>query len=188
MAKPNRVKAGTSPAEAAKRRAIFIEKMVELRGNITQSAIAAGFSQKTASQQGHRLLKDVRVSKEVARRRAEAIELAKCDANETLISAARVIRFDPRKLVRKDEKGKPQRLALHELDDDTALALETVEVDGMKVRVDRSSARAQLMKHHGLFEKDNKQLPAPTLSVGRLTARLSFDQVRAKAKAAAKRT
>ena len=64
-------------------------------------------------------------------------------------TAARVIRFDPRKLV--DENGYLKKLK--ELDDATALALHSVDFDGdviSEVRVDKTAARQQLMKHLGL--------------------------------------
>jgi Terminase small subunit len=94
----------------------------------------------------------------IKERTQKRLEAAKLEADEVILSAARVLRFDPRKLV--DEKGKPKKL--HELDDATALALHSVELDGKgirKVRVDKSTAREQLMKHLGLFEKDNRQQP-----------------------------
>jgi hypothetical protein len=50
---------------------------------------------------------------------------------------------------------------LHQLDEDTALALSAeLEMNGVKVKVDRGAAREQLMKHLGLFKKDNSQKPA----------------------------
>jgi phage terminase small subunit len=87
------------------------------------------------------------------------LDAAKLAADEVIMSAARVIRFDPRKLV--DEKGKPKML--HELDEATALALTSVDFDGnviSKVRVDKTAAREQLMKHLGMFKGDNQQKPA----------------------------
>jgi phage terminase small subunit len=82
---------------------------------------------------------------------------AKLKSDEVILSAARQIRFDPRKLV--DEKGKVK--ALHELDEDTALALSVeAEIEGVKVKVDRNGAQERLMKHLGLFKKDNQQKPA----------------------------
>jgi ABC-type uncharacterized transport system substrate-binding protein len=55
-----------------------------------------------------------------------------------ILSAACAIRFDPRKLL--DDKGNAK--GLHELDAETALALTPIEVEGLKVRVDRGKARS----------------------------------------------
>jgi hypothetical protein len=81
-----------------------------------------------------------------------------------ILSAARVLRFDPRKLV--DENGNLKKLK--ELDDSTALALYSVDFDGnviSKVRVDKTAAREQLMKHLGLFKEDNAQKPSVEVHV-----------------------
>lgn len=90
-------------------------------------------------------------------------------------TAARVIRFDPRKLV--DENGNPKML--HELDEATRLALH-VEIDGegnVKYRSpDKNQAREQLMKHLGLFEKDNRQQP-PGAVVHPPGARIEFTPI-----------
>jgi hypothetical protein len=71
---------------------------------------------------------------------------------------ARVLRFDPARLFHADGTRKE----LHEIDEPTRLALH-VELDGegnVKYRSpDKKAAREQLMKHLGLFEKDNRQQP-----------------------------
>jgi hypothetical protein len=59
--------------------------------------------------------------------------------------------------------GKPK--GLHELDAETALALTPIEVEGLKVRVDRGTARKQLMKHLGLFKENNSQQPGVEVHV-----------------------
>jgi phage terminase small subunit len=105
-----------------------------------------------------RMLRKAHIAALIKERTQKRLDAAKLAADELILSAARVIRFDPRKLV--DEKGKPKML--HELDEATALALTSVDFDGnviSKVRVDKTAAREQLMKHLGLFEKDNRQQP-----------------------------
>jgi hypothetical protein len=77
------------------------------------------------------------------------------------VSAARMIRFDPRELLKANGKAK----GLHALDEETALALTSIEVEGLKVRVDRGTAREQLMKHLGLFKEDNSQKPGVEVHV-----------------------
>jgi phage terminase small subunit len=177
-------KRGTSKAAAAQRKRLFAEKFLALGENWTQAAIAIGHKPGSAAEKaGHRASKDVQVQALIAEGRVRAVAAAKATSDEVLISAARQMRFDARKLV--DDKGKKK--ALHQIDDDTALAIDAVEIDGVKIRVNRAAAREQLMRHLGLFEADNRQQPAPVLKVGKLTARLSFDNVRSRAKAAAKR-
>jgi hypothetical protein len=102
-------------------------------------------------------------------------EAAKLEADEVILAAARVIRFDPRNLV----DGKGRRKELHELDEATRLALH-VEIDGegnVKYRSpDKNQAREQLMKHLGLFEKDNRQQP-PGAVVHPPGARIEFTPI-----------
>jgi phage terminase small subunit len=128
----------------------------------TQAAITAGHKPGEAARRaGIRYAQDPLAARMLEERRAEVVNKAKLESDEVILSAVRQIRFDPRKLV--DEKGslKPMR----ELDEDTALAL-SVEAelpDGSKVKVDRSGAQERLMKHLGLFKKDNQQKPAGTV-------------------------
>jgi len=174
--KPKRPKAGTSRAEAGKRRALFVEAYVTNGGNATQAAITAGFSEKTAYSAGGRLLKDVEIAAEIVRRRAEVIAAAEkitgITMERTLREVGRLAYSDVRKLLNEDGSLK----AIHELDDDTAAAVASVEFDEIrsegvvigltrKVKVfDKNSALEKAMKHFGLYEQDNEQ-------VGRAIAR-----------------
>ena len=160
-----RVKAGTSQAAASNRRALFIEAMIANGGNQTQAAIAAGYPEKSAHVRGAELVKDRKVAAELERRRAEAAEKAKLTADEVLVSLARALRFDPRKLFQPNGTLKP----IAELDDDTALVLQSLEIDEIlkeravightkKVKAtDRNVAREQAMRHFGLYDRDNRQ-------------------------------
>jgi len=85
---------------------------------------------------------------------SEAVELRASDVRRSL---ARALMFDPRKLL--DANGERKRL--QDLDDDTAMALTEVTIDGVKYRIDRTAARDQAMKHHGLYERDNLQKNEP---------------------------
>lgn len=75
MAK-KRVKAGTSKAAAAARRALFVEAYCTNGRNATQAAKTAGFSPKSAERQGLRLTSDVRVSTAVEKRLADVLAVA----------------------------------------------------------------------------------------------------------------
>jgi phage terminase small subunit len=181
-------KAGTSKAAAAQRRALFVEAFCENGGNATKAAITAGYSRKTARAQGSRLLTGVDVAKAIAERRAAMLvkAQAKTDltAEEVLRSLARDIRFDPAKLYNEDGSMK----AIHELDEDTRLALRGVEtleefagrgddreLTGYTKKVkfpEKTAAREQGMKHFGLYEEDNKQQPPTLLAPGVRTVKL----------------
>lgn len=174
MAK-KRVKAGTSKAAAAARRALFVEAYCTNGGNATQAAITAGFSEKGARVRGVELVTDSNVAAAIKKRRAEVLvvaqETTQITADEIIASMARDVRFDPAKLYRTDGTLMP----IPELDEETRLALRGVEVDEIaagrgedrvivgrtcKIKFpEKTAAREQGMKHFGLYELDNRQKP-----------------------------
>lgn len=103
-----------------KRRAFVNAYLTKAAGNATQAAIIAGYSEATAPQIGSRLLRQADVKEAIGQR------LTKADVTtERVLQEAAAIAFsDPRKLF--DERGnlKP----IHELDDDAARAIASVEV------------------------------------------------------------
>lgn len=175
MAK-KRAKAGSSRSAAAERRRLFVEAYCgEHRLNATQSAIAAGFSKKTAYSAGGRLLKRVEVQSAIKQRLGEVFEKAaettQLTANEVLQDLAEAMRFDPALLYNADGSIKP----VSEMPLEVRRQLEGLETDvikvgrGKKSKValitskvkfpKKSATREQAMKHFGLFEKDNRQKP-----------------------------
>lgn len=165
-------KAGTSKAEAAERRMKFIEALIANGGNATQAAVQAGFSAKTADQQGSRLLKDVKVQAELEARRQKLRERFQLTTENVLQEVARISFFDPRSLL--DSKGNLRNI--NDLDEDTARAIASVEVTEefsgrgesrqsigftKKVRVfDKNAALDKAMKHLGLL-KSTVELTGP---------------------------
>lgn len=163
-------KGGTSAAQAEARKVLFVEAMMANGGNQTQAAISAGYSKGSAHVRGAELVKDSKVIKMLAERRAEVLAKAKLTSDEVLVSLARAVRFDPRKLF--DDNGNMRPVA--ELDDDTALAIDSIEEEEIfsgtgkqrtlvgftkKIKAtSRATARDQAMKHFGLFKSDNDQL------------------------------
>ncbi|MCK2097529.1 terminase small subunit [Thauera aromatica] len=147
------------------------EYLIDL--NATQAAIRAGYSAKTARQIGEENLSKPDIAAAVAAARKERAERTAVSADRVLLEAARLALFDPRKLFNDD--GSPK--GIHELDDDTAAAVAGIEVleqfEGSgkdrvfvgylkKYRVaDKNSALEKLFKHHGLYEKDNRQKVDP---------------------------
>jgi phage terminase small subunit len=130
--------------------------MIANGGNQTQAAITAGHKPGEAARRaGIRYAQDPVAACMLEERWAEVVSKAKLTSDEVILSAVRQIRFDPRKLV--DENGKVK--SLRELDEETALALDVVGMNGITIRMNRSAAREQLMKHLGLFKQDNAQKP-----------------------------
>lgn len=136
--------------------------------NATQAAIRAGYSEKTAHSIGHENLRKPEIAEEIKRREQELAEANKITLDEVVRLAANVARFDVRKLVGPDGMPKP----ITELDDETALAIQGVEIATMgnadaglgevtKYKVaDRNQAIDKLMKHLGGYERDNEQKQA----------------------------
>ena len=93
------------------------EYLIDL--NATRAAIAAGYSPKTAGQQGSRLLKNAKVFTEIAGKTKERIARLEITADNVLHELARLAFFDPRKLFNPDGSSKH----ITELDDDTAAGL-----------------------------------------------------------------
>jgi phage terminase small subunit len=103
----------------------------------------------------------------------QAAERAQMTAADVLREAMRLARFDIRKLYNADGSPRP----IHELDDETAAAIQAVDVheeyEGTgkarkfvgytkKYRVaDKNAALEKLFKHFGLYEKDNAQKGDP---------------------------
>lgn len=162
-------KASSSQAAAEHRRILFIEAYLANGGNATNAAKAAGFSAKSAHQQGCDLLKHPKVIHRLEQRKQEIAQKYALTTENVLKSLSQAIFFDPRKLY--DENGNLK--AIDTLDDDTAQALSGFEVTEergdpenrslvtgytKKVKwLDKNSAREQAMKHLGMYERDNKQ-------------------------------
>lgn len=151
------------------------EYLIDL--NATQAAIRAGYSRKTAEQQGFQLLQKPSVRDAIAARQKEREERTAVTADRVLLEAARLALFDPRRLFNDD--GSPKGIT--ELDDDTAAAVAGIEVveqfEGSgkdrvfvgylkKYRIaDKNSALEKLFRHHGLYERDNEQKTDPLTSL-----------------------
>ncbi len=92
--------------------------------NATQAAIRAGYSKKTARQTGQENLSKPVISEAIAKSVAKKVEAIDFSSDRVLQELARLALFDPRKLFNADGSCKP----LHELDDDTAMAVAGFEV------------------------------------------------------------
>lgn len=143
--------------------------------NATAAYIRAGYNAKghAAESAASRLLSNVEIQDAVAQKQKELA--AKCDVTaERVIREVAALAFsDVRKLFTADGSLKP----IHELDDVTAAAIASIEVDEIKsdgavigqvkkIKVwDKNSATERLCKHLGLFREDNSQRPLMLPSV-----------------------
>ena len=157
------------------RRKLFIAAYLANNKNGTKAAIEAGYSEKSAASKASQLLKEPEVAKAVLE--AENALLAKHNltAENVLIQLGRIVNFDIRKLYNPDGSLK----SIHELDDDTASALSSFEIEeikaegmtiGMTRKVkghDKNRAIDAAMRHFGLFEKDNSLRLTGNVSISR---------------------
>lgn len=147
-----------------KQSAFVREYLIDLNG--TQAAIRAGYSPRTASEQAARLLADVNVKAAVQAAMDARAERTEITADAVLQEVARIAFLDPRKLFTDDGKLIPVAL----LDRDTATAIGGMDVIEKysqggelmhtikKVKLEsKLAALDKLMRHLGLYEKDNKQ-------------------------------
>ena len=133
----------------------FAAAYVANGGNAVEAARLAGYKPGMATT---RLLASPAIQKKIARL-AEAS--ARKYALTVDLAAANIFRemtFDPARLFNAD--GNPKKI--DELDADTRLALSAVEIDPATGAISykwasKSSARGDLMKHLGMFERDNNQ-------------------------------
>jgi phage terminase small subunit len=91
--------------------------------NATQAAIKAGYSEKTAYSQGQRLLKHVEVADQLSKKRAKLEDKMAITAENVLRGFARIAFHDPRKIIKDG-----QLIPVEDWDDDTALAMDSVEL------------------------------------------------------------
>lgn len=174
-------KPGATPRPLTPKQQRFIDEyLTDL--NAKKAATRAGYSERTAEQQGYQLLQHPSVAAAISAKSHLIAQSTGLTTERVIKEAMRLAFFDMRKLVHDD--GTPKQLS--ELDDDTAAALQGLEVatvgnadvgigQVLKYKIaDKNAAIERLFKHLGLFEKDNKQNnPADSLAtfLNRLSAR-----------------
>jgi phage terminase small subunit len=92
--------------------------------NATQAAISAGYSEKTANEQGSRLLANVSVSAAIKVRTKEIMQRLEVTADLVVQEIAKMAFFDPRKLFNSDGSLK----LISEIDDHSAASIAGLEV------------------------------------------------------------
>ena len=122
---------------------------------------------KSVNEKASVLASDVKVLTRIELLREKAEVAAVVTRERLLREIGRLAFVDPRRLLH--DNGSMR--ALHELDDDTAAAIASVEVDEygkLKYKLwDKGAAQEKLAKVLGVYEKDNEQ-KAPTVTTVRL--------------------
>ena len=140
----------TEPMQSKQAR--FAAAYVANGGNGSAAAITAGLKPSNSTELLSKPTVQVLIAElasKVARKYDLTVELAAANIY-------REMTFDPGCLFNTD--GTPKNI--HELSADTRMALAGVEIDGNIVRykwASKSAARGDLMKHLGMFERDNAQ-------------------------------
>lgn len=154
----------------------FVEEyLIDL--NATQAARRAGYSVRNATDTGYGLLQYPHIQEAVQKARAAQQERTRINADRVLLEIARLALYDPRKFF--DAEGSPLRIT--DLDDDTAAALNGIEVAEQYTGrgaerqfvgfikkyklVDKGPNLDRLMKHLGLYGADNCQRTDPLESL-----------------------
>ena len=158
---PRKPKLAARPLKLTPKHALFVrEYLSDL--NATRAAIAAGYSQKTASAAASRLLRNVKIRAEIDKQTAERSERLEISADRVLQELARLAFLDPRRFFNADGIAKPITAL-----DDTARALAGMDVEELfagrgddrrqigvvrKYKLaDKKAALELLCKHLGLF-------------------------------------
>ena len=154
------------PDLTAKQARFVEEYMIDL--NATQAAIRAGYSEKGAEVQGHRLLRNAKVAAAVADAKASRSERTEITADMVLRELALLGFANMQDYVRVTSSGEPY-VDLSDMTREQAAAIsETLVEDYVegrgedarqvrKVRIkfhDKKGALVEIGRHLGMFEKD----------------------------------
>lgn len=155
-----------------KQKAFVSEYLIDL--NATQAAIRAGYSPKTANEQGARLLANVSIAKAIQKATNKRQERTEITQDRVLKEYARIAFLDPRRFFDSDGTPKP----IEALDDDTAAALAGLEIheEFSGVGEDRElagytkkyklanklGALDSLAKHLGMFDGKGQETESDT--------------------------
>jgi phage terminase small subunit len=114
------------PRKLSLMEAKFVREYPLCRGNGTQAAIKAGYNPKRAKQSAWELMQRPHVKAAIGEVITRGLSKLDVTVDRVLQERARLAFFDARKLFRPD--GTP--IPLHELDDDTAAAVQGVKLGG----------------------------------------------------------
>jgi len=134
------------------KQARFAAAYVANGGNGVAAAATAGYVQANATD----LLSKPKIQALIAELASKVALKYNLTVELAAANIHREMTFDPACLFHTDGTAKN----IHELSPDTRMALSGVEVDGNVVKykwASKSAARGDLMKHLGMFERDNAQ-------------------------------
>ena len=156
---------GKSDMALTARQARFVaEYLIDL--NATQAAIRAGYSERTAEQQGPRLLGNVGVAVAIQAAQAKRAQRTEITQDRVLTELARVGFADLRKAVTWGGESVTLKDS-GEIDDDTAMAVAEVSQgpNGIKIKLhDKLAALDKIARHLGMF-KDGSDMPQDAVSL-----------------------
>lgn len=163
LAKPS-----SSQSSATVRRKVFVERYLVNGNNATEAAKFAGFSEKTAASQGARLLAHPAVKALIGTRAEQVVVAAQLTTERWAKEMACIAHFDPGELYDPDGNLIP----IHQLPEHVRRAIGSVDterrregrgeeaetVTTTKIKIwDKNAALANVGKHLGMFERDNRQ-------------------------------
>lgn len=134
-------------ALTAKQERFVAEYLIDL--NATQAAIRAGYSERTANEQGSRLLANVSVRSEIVERQKQRAEMTDATAAQVLREIQRLAMFDPADLT--DIKGPADIKALPEDVRRAIVGWRWDKQGRFTVKTAKEGALEMLGRHHSLF-------------------------------------
>jgi phage terminase small subunit len=117
---------GCQPLMNARQEAFCLEYLLDL--NATSAAIRAGYSKKTAAQQGARLFRNVNVAARISFLKAERVQRTEVNIDRVVEELAKVGFASLRQMVEIDSAGQPQ-INLSNTPDDVLDALSEVSTE-----------------------------------------------------------
>lgn len=157
--KKSGVKPGTSKGSKDERKPLFVDAYIANGENGTRAYMEVYEldNQKSAAVLANRLLKDVKVQALLAERRGELREKFEFKSEDAIRSLSQAVKFDPRKLFNDDDTLK----RIRDLDDDTAMALASIETVEMVGATGPAAALLRQLKDAGETGKDVELEPQP---------------------------
>ena len=159
--------------EMKDKRRRFVEEYLVCR-DATKAAVAAGYARTTASVRGYQFLREPEAAAYIAEHDRKLTAKLEVSAERVLLEMSRLAFSDHRKLFNADGSPKP----VHELDDDTAAALASVETlmraarggepasQVHKVKLSgKQPALVQLGRRYKLFDEKAETKDKPGLAV-----------------------
>lgn len=155
----------SSPESAERRKREFAERWLVNGNNASEAAVFVGYSSNGASVTGCKLLADPLVQSIVGPRKTAVLEAAQLTTERWAKEMAAIGFLDPGRMYGEDGKILP----LHKMPEDVRRALARVETETDKdgnvhtraVPHDKNTALANIGRHLGVFDKDNKQRLQP---------------------------